>query len=197
MSWHTIPVLLTSYFLGAIPFGYLLGRLKSLDITSLGSGNIGATNTFRILGPAAGMAVLLLDAGKGFLAAYLGQHIGGSEMLAVMAGSVAVLAHSYSVFLNWRGGRGVACAAGVLLYLMPYVVLIELAVFIATVALTRYVSLGSVTVALLLPLIIYFKAPKVHFLVFGVLAGAFVTYKHIPNIKRLLAGTEAKFGKRV
>lgn len=196
MKGHFLKVACASYLLGAIPFGYIVGRLKGLDITRIGSGNIGATNAFRVLGPAAGLTVLLLDAGKGFLAAYLGLHAGGSELIAVLAGGIAVLAHSYSVFLGFRGGRGVACAAGVLLYLMPVVVLIELAAFAVTVAVTRYVSVGSITVAVLLPLVIGLSAPKLHFLIFGILAGGFVTYKHIPNIRRLLAGTEPKFGKR-
>jgi len=196
MIWQVLKIISVSYLLGAIPFGYLAGRLKGLDITRTGSGNIGATNAFRSLGPAAGLTVLLLDAGKGFLAAYLGLRLGGTELLAVSAGGVAVLAHSYSVFLGFRGGRGVACAAGVLLYLMPMVIAIELTVFIVLVAVTRYVSVGSITVAVLLPLVIWFCEPKLPFLVFGLLAGGFVTYKHIPNIKRLLAGTEPKFGQR-
>ncbi len=192
----TVLILAVSYFLGAIPFGYLVGKAKNIDIREIGSGNIGATNAFRILGPFPGTLVLILDASKAALAAYLGQRFGGTEFLAILAGATAVLGHSYSVFMNFKGGRGVACATGVLLFLMPRIVLIEVIIWVLVVALTRYVSLASITVAVLLPVLIWIEGLGPMYLIFGLALCVFVIYKHKPNIERLLSGTEHRFGKK-
>ena len=192
---NIVLVLIVSYFLGSIPFGYMMGRIQGIDITKTGSGNIGATNAFRILGPAPGAAVLVLDAAKAALATYLGRHIGGTETMALIAGSAAVLGHSYSPFLNFKGGRGVACAAGILLYLMPRVVLIEVIIWVAVIAITKFVSLASIVIAVMLPILIWIDGRTGVYLLFGVLLAVFVIYKHRPNIERLLAGTEHRFGE--
>jgi glycerol-3-phosphate acyltransferase PlsY len=196
MEFRMVPVIVVSYLLGAIPFGYIIGRLKNIDITKTGSGNIGATNAFRILGPFPGAAVLVLDAAKAALAAYIGQTWGGTSTAALIAGGTAILGHSYSPFLNFKGGRGVACAAGVLLFLMPRVVLIEVVIWVTIIAITRYVSWGSITIAVLLPFVIWLDGKPTSYIIFGLLIGVFVVYKHRPNIQRLLAGTENRFGKK-
>ncbi len=192
---NIVLVLAAAYLLGSIPFGFIIGRLRGIDITKTGSGNIGATNAFRILGPGAGAAVLVLDAAKAALATYIGRHVGGTEVMTLLAAATAVLGHSFSPFMNFKGGRGVACAAGILLYLMPVVMVTLLVIWIIIIAVTRYVSLASIVIAALLPILIWWNGRSPLYILFGILMAVFVIYKHRPNIERLLAGTEHRFGE--
>jgi acyl phosphate:glycerol-3-phosphate acyltransferase len=192
---NIVLVLAAAYLLGSIPFGYIIGRMRGIDITQSGSGNIGATNAFRILGPGAGAAVLVLDGAKAALATYLGRHVGGTEAITLLAAATAVLGHSFSPFMNFKGGRGVACAAGILLYLMPLVMVTLLVIWIIIIAVTRYVSLASIVIAVLLPVLIWWNGRSSLYILFGFLMAVFVIYKHRPNIERLLAGTEHRFGE--
>jgi acyl phosphate:glycerol-3-phosphate acyltransferase len=192
-----------AYLIGSFPTGYLLGRACGRDIRKLGSGNIGATNAFRILGKPAGMAVLLIDAFKGFLACTLlvlaVQRAGSSGAAPgagwpVVAGIAAVLGHNYSCWLRFKGGKGVATSAGVLLAWAPLALAIALAVWLMAFALSRYVSLASISAALALPLGVWGVGGGT--LLICVTAGLslLTIFKHRGNIQRLLAGTENRFG---
>lgn len=160
-----------------------------------GSGNVGATNVLRTLGPALGAAALWGDFLKGLAAAWIGTMAGG-EWLMVGCALAAVLGHCYSVFLRFRGGKGMATSAGIVLYLLPKIFLIMLVVFVVVVALLRYVSLGSITVAILFPILTLVMNEPHELLVFSVLLAALVVYRHSENIDRLRKGTESKLGSR-
>lgn len=191
----TFIILLVGFLLGSIPFGLLAGKyLKGIDIRKYGSGNIGTTNAFRILGPQGGAMVLAGDILKGVFAVLLGRAFGG-DGLAVMAGLAAVAGHNWSIFLNFKGGRGVATGAGVILALVPGVVLSLLVIWAAVLLLTRYVSLASIVAAFLTPFFMWAFTHSWTYLLFGLLAAAFVIYKHQPNIKRLRDGTEPRIGE--
>jgi glycerol-3-phosphate acyltransferase PlsY len=182
-------VLLISYLLGSIPFGYLIGRKYNVDIRRHGSGNIGATNAFRVLGPEVGLLVLFCDLAKGFLPVLIANNLFG-PMLGVGAGLAVMIGHNWSVFLKFRGGRGVATGAGVLIALMPGVVLIAFVIWLLIVLITGYVSLGSILASVAVPFIaLIFHIPWVYF-IFAVPAPIIVVIRHLPNIKRLQTGTE-------
>jgi len=196
----TILLLAAAYFLGSIPFGLLLARVfAGSDIRKSGSGNIGATNVARVAGPAAGIFTLLLDATKGSAAVWLvirfTEH---SSTLMTLAGVIALLGHCFPVWLKFKGGKGVATALGVFLMLAPMAALGALLVFIVVTLAWRYVSLGSVSAAAAMPLLMYFlwapgHAPPLA-VDFGTLfASALVIVKHDANLQRLVDGTEPKF----
>jgi glycerol-3-phosphate acyltransferase PlsY len=183
------------YFIGAIPFSYLVSLLKGVDIRTRGSGNVGATNVLRALGPVAAAAALAADLLKGVAAAWIGTMAGG-EWLVVGCAFAAVVGHCYPIFLRFKGGKGVATSAGIILYLMPRELLIMLVVFLVVVALLRYVSLGSITVAVLLPVLALAMKEPFELLILCLLMAALVVYRHRENIQRLRSGTEPKLGSR-
>lgn len=183
------------YFIGAIPFSYLVSLLKGVDIRTRGSGNVGATNVLRALGPVAAAAALAADLLKGVAAAWIGTMAGG-EWLVVGCAFAAVVGHCYPIFLRFKGGKGVATSAGIILYLMPRELLIMLVVFLVVVALLRYVSLGSITVAVLLPVLALAMKEPFELLILCLLMAALVVYRHRENIQRLSSGTEPKLGSR-
>ncbi|MBS4025266.1 MAG: glycerol-3-phosphate 1-O-acyltransferase PlsY [Clostridia bacterium] len=189
-------ILVLAYILGAIPVGYLVGTYwKKIDIRHYGSGNIGTTNAFRILGVGPALVVLGGDLFKGVIPTYLALQY-GSPVLGVVAGLLTMAGHNWSVFLGFKGGRGVATGAGVVLALTPQILFIALMVFIIVAAISRYVSLASILGALIVPiLLIYFREP-LPFILFGLVASTFVILRHIPNMKRLAAGTEFKLGQK-
>ena len=207
-----ILIALGAYLLGSIPFGFLAAKAKGIDIRSVGSGNIGATNAMRVLGKPIGIAVLLLDALKGFVAVtflsffiflffYGDKGDGANEQagwnLPIIAGIFAVLGHNYTCWLKFKGGKGIATTAGVYLALAPGPLLIALVVFVLAVVLTRYVSIGSISAAVALPTAVWLLAP--HNWLLGLVTtalGALAIYKHKGNIQRLLAGTENRFGQK-
>jgi glycerol-3-phosphate acyltransferase PlsY len=222
--WHLDLVLsyllvaLGAYLLGSIPFGFLAAKARGIDIRSVGSGNIGATNAMRVLGKPIGIGVLLLDAFKGYAACallpplifnWLAPHFSGLFVhfqhtplelqirFYVVAGICAVLGHNYTCWLKFKGGKGIATTAGVYLALAPWPLLIAFIVFILAVAVTRYMSVGSITAALALPAAVWVMPP--HNLLLGSVTtalGALAIYKHKSNIQRLRAGTENRFGKK-
>lgn len=192
---YSVALIILCYLIGAIPFSYLVSQLKGVDIRMRGSGNVGATNVLRTLGPALGAAALWGDFLKGLAAAWIGTMAGG-EWLMVGCALAAVLGHCYSVFLRFRGGKGMATSAGIVLYLLPKMFLIMLVVFVVVVALLRYVSLGSITVAILFPILTLVMNEPHELLVFSVLLAALVVYRHSENIDRLRKGTESKLGSR-
>ena len=198
LTVYAIP--LAAYFFGSIPFGLILAKLLGgRDVRKAGSGNIGATNVARVVGPIAGILTLLLDAGKGALAVVLAARLTGENATWMMVASFfALLGHCYPVWLKFKGGKGVATAAGIFLALSPYAMLGALLLFILVVVYWRYVSLGSIAAACAIPLLMYFlwaphHAPP-HIVTFGSLGIAvFVVYKHDANLQRLVEGVEPKF----
>ena len=189
-------VVAIAYLLGAIPFGYLLVRWKTgVDIRSKGSGNIGATNVLRTTGRAAGVATLLLDIGKGYLAVWLAGRLTEQSPWAMSAAAVAVmLGHAYPVFLKFQGGKAVASVVGAFLCLAPGALGAVMIVFVAVVAWTKHISMGSITGAAVLPLAVWLiELPPFPVEAASILCGAFIIYRHSSNIRRLRAGTENVF----
>ncbi|MDY4883537.1 MAG: glycerol-3-phosphate 1-O-acyltransferase PlsY [Anaerovibrio sp.] len=182
-----------SYILGSIPNGLILGKaIWGVDLRQHGSKNIGATNAWRTIGKAGGISIFALDFLKGAISAYLGLHLGGSELAGVLCGILAITGHSWSVFLAFKGGKGVATGLGVIAALMPEVTLIVFAVWFAIVYFTGYVSLGSIVGAALVPILTLFFGLHTEFLILGLIAAVFIIYRHKSNIERLLNGTESK-----
>jgi glycerol-3-phosphate acyltransferase PlsY len=199
------------YLLGSIPFGFLLVKIfRGQDVRQTGSGNIGATNVARTGSKGLAIATLALDTLKGVIAVVLGTWIGlqsnacasGSPCpvashLAAIGALAAVVGHMFPVWLKFKGGKGVATALGVFLVLFPTAILISLAIFIIVVAVTRYVSLGSILGALAFPVVAYFMAhPDWQTLLPACVISLMVVIKHHENIRRLLAGNENRFGSR-
>jgi glycerol-3-phosphate acyltransferase PlsY len=184
------------YLIGGLPFGYWTGRLWGVDIRRLGSGNVGATNVFRILGPFPGLMVLVADAGKGIAAAALGELLapGLAPWSTSLAGLAAVIGHTWPWALGFRGGKGVATAAGVVLFLMPTVVATSAVVMGLTVMITRYVSLGSLLGAATAGLMVAVIPTPLPHRIFVGLAVVLIYARHLPNIRRLLAGQELRLG---
>ena len=197
-----ILVAFAAYLLGSIPTGYLVARAKGVDIRTVGSGNIGATNVFRILGKPAGIFVLLADVLKGWLAVWvaafwlmkilmppdsLERSLGTG---AIMAALFAVLGHNYTCWLHFKGGKGIATTAGVYFALAPVAVGIALAVWIVIFVLTRYVSAASIAAAIALPAAVWLTEESLLLSIVTTGLGVLAIYKHKGNIRRLLAGTE-------
>lgn len=193
-------IAITGYLLGSIPFGYLLVKIfRGEDIRRTGSGNIGATNVARLGAKGLGITTLALDALKGLLAVWIASRIApsGAEALLYMsiAALAAVIGHMFPVWLRFKGGKGVATALGVFILLFPKALLVSLGVFILVVAATRYVSLGSILGAIAFPVSAYFmEHPDWRALVPTCVIAAMIVAKHHENIRRLLAGTENRFG---
>ena len=193
---NLLTAVVLAYFLGAIPFGYLLVKWKTgVDVRASGSGNIGATNVLRTTGRAAGIATLLLDIGKGYLAVWIAGRLGHRDPLWMSLAALAVMAgHAYPVFLRFRGGKAVASFVGAFLCLTPLALAAVLVVFVGVVGWTHYISLGSIIGAATFPLAVWLIAqapPPV--LTASVVAGAFIIYKHRENIRRLHQGREHVF----
>ncbi len=187
---------LTGYLLGSIPFGYLLCRYgKGINILQYGSGNIGFTNVLRTVGWPLALVVLIGDISKGALAALLGIKAGG-ETIGILSGMAAMLGHSYSVFLRFRGGKLVATGLGVLLLIAPKVAAAAAVIWLLTVALTRYVSLASILAAAsLLPSGFWFRESN-NIKIFLGLAAVLVVYRHRVNMQRLINRTEYRIGQK-
>jgi glycerol-3-phosphate acyltransferase PlsY len=186
-----------AYLVGGIPFGYLLVRWRTgRDVRQMGSGNIGATNVLRTTGRAAGVVTLLLDIGKGYLAVWLAGRLTGGNVRAMSAAAVAVmLGHAFPVFLRFRGGKAVASFVGAYLCLAPLPLLAALGVFVAAVAVWRYISLGSILAAGCFPLALWWiSRPPPAVLAAAVFSGAFIIWRHQANLARLRAGAEHRFG---
>jgi glycerol-3-phosphate acyltransferase PlsY len=191
--------LLASYLLGAIPTSHLVSRLfAKIDLREHGSGNLGATNLYRVLGGKYAIPVALFDIAKGAIPVLVfAPRVAGSELFAVACGVAAILGHVFSVFVGFKGGKGVATAAGVMLGLTPLALAVAAAVWAVLVLLTGYVSLGSIAAAAVLPVAVYLlERPTTAELLWidvGVAAG--VIFLHRRNIQRLIKGTENRFGR--
>ncbi|HWQ74345.1 MAG TPA: glycerol-3-phosphate 1-O-acyltransferase PlsY [Syntrophomonas sp.] len=189
-----IILVIISYLLGAIPFAYIMIRwTQGVDIREVGSGNVGSTNAMRTAGKKVALAALLGDLLKGFIAAWLGLHYGG-EWLGAACLLAAVIGHCWPVYLSFSGGRGAATAAGGLILLMPTVILVLLVIFLLIVVISRYVSLASISVAVLLPLIAWFMSEPRSYVVMSIALAVLVVYRHRDNIERLRNGSERKIG---
>lgn len=196
-----------AYLLGSIPTGFLVAKSRGIDIRTVGSGNIGATNVLRILGKPAGAAVLLTDAFKGWLAVAVAAHFiclwacpspsqQTHEWFKLVAGTFAILGHNFTCWLNFKGGKGIATSAGVVLALVPLGLLIILVTWIVVFALSRYVSLASIAAAAVLPFGVWLTGQSTTMIVVTGALSALAIYKHKANIQRLLNGTESRFGRK-
>ena len=178
---------------GSIPSGlWLVQAFHGIDIRNYGSKNIGTTNVFRTVGPKTAVLVLAADALKGIVAVAIVSHFFASPFLDVVTALGALLGHNYSLFLGFKGGKGVATALGLLIFLMPKVALGSFGVWLVLVLLTRYVSLGSVVAAIVTPLLAWYLAYPTAYVGFAAIAAFFVVLRHKENIHRLLTGTESK-----
>jgi glycerol-3-phosphate acyltransferase PlsY len=185
-----------AYLLGSVPSGYLLGKLAGKDVRSVGSGNIGATNVARALGMLPGVLTLVADTAKSYLPVYLALQFGFSQAVVASTAIAAFLGHLYPLFLKFQGGKGVATTLGALLAVAPTAALVLVLVFAGVVFVCRIVSLGAIAAAVVAPLILWlFYQPPV-IVAMGLFLGAMVILRHHGNIRRLLAGTEPRFGDR-
>ena len=194
-----------SYLVGAIPFGYIAGRvLKGIDVRNYGSGNVGATNVLRTLGKGPGIVVLLLDVGKGLasvlvigsLAVHLAWPL-GPFMVRALCGAAAIIGHDFSVFLRFTGGKGVATGLGVFLGIAPVHTPLALVAFAVAVDVTRYVSVGSLALATSLPVLMVVYRQSEWYVGLSVFWLVSVIYTHRENIRRLLRGEERRIGRKV
>ena len=196
---------LAAYLLGSIPTGFLVGKARGADIRTIGSGNIGATNVVRYFGMASGVLVLMADVLKGWLAVAVMAHLFWSwfvpaqdlvsqERLEMIAGIAAVLGHNFTPWLGFKGGKGIATSAGVLLALVPLSLLIIFAVWIVVFATSRYVSLASICASLALPLATWLTGRTLTLIGVTSAMTGLAVFKHWSNIQRLLSGTENRFG---
>ncbi len=194
----TALAILLGYLLGSVSFSIILSRLKYRDdIRRHGSGNAGMTNTLRTYGKLSAVIVLAGDFGKGFLAAWLGWRLGGTPMAAYLAGLFAVIGHMFPLYFGFRGGKGVATAAGVILGTCVPVFLLLAGCFVAIIFFSRYVSLGSISVAAIYPVALVLLGGGLQPPLLCALGmAALVIWAHRSNIGRLLAGTENKLGQK-
>lgn len=194
-----LPWLIASYLLGAVPTSYLAGRLfRGIDLREHGSRNLGATNLYRVLGWRYAVPVGLFDAAKGLVPVLVfAPRVSSSELFALICGLVAVVGHVFSVFVGFKGGKGVATAAGVMLGLTPAALGVAVLVWVALVYLTGYVSVGSIAAAAIFPLAVYLLEPpdRPAMLWLDIAVAAAIVWLHRGNIQRLLKGTENRFGR--
>lgn len=187
-----------AFLLGAVPFSYLIARLRGVDLRRIGSGNIGATNLTRAAGVGLGAAGLLLDALKGTAAVALARVVPGGEtsLVPAAAGLLAVLGHNFTPFLGFRGGKGVATGAGAFALLAPGPLLVALAVFALAFAASRIVALGSIAAAVALPAAVFLTGRDTAIVACAAGLAILVVARHRANIVRMLRGTETRFGRR-
>jgi acyl phosphate:glycerol-3-phosphate acyltransferase len=202
-------ILIASYLLGSIPAGYLAGSLAGVDIREVGSGNIGATNVTRVLGRRYGYPVFAVDFLKGLAAVRLSiflahqtEFAGKSiELMGIVAAVACVVGHAFPIWLQFKGGKGVATSAGALFGLMPLAAVIGVLIWFIAFKLTRYVSVASITAAIALPIVIFImisrgQADRQVLFYFSICLAALVILRHRSNLKRLMDGTESRFQKR-
>ncbi len=185
-------LVLVAYLLGSVPFGFLVARAWNIDIRQHGSGNIGATNVLRTLGPVPAGLVFILDFLKGTLAVYIGYWTGGDPRVVLLLGVAVIFGHMFSVFLRFRGGKGAATGLGVLLGLAPEVFVISMVLAAVIIAATRYVSLASIFVPFIAAALLWVLKKPLPYTAATLLVAIIILIRHIPNVKRLLKGTEAR-----
>ena len=191
MTRIIIPIF--AYLLGSIPFGYLIVRGKiGADIRETGSGGTGATNVSRRAGKTAGVLTLLLDAAKGCAAVLIAKALTGDDWVIAAAAIAVLVGHILPVWLGFRGGKGVATGVGIFVVLAPIALLCAGVIFVAIVALTRYVSLGSIVAAVLIPVFVWWQSDVRPSLIAAVAGAALIVFAHRGNIKRLASRTESR-----
>jgi glycerol-3-phosphate acyltransferase PlsY len=193
-----LPIIL-GYLIGSIPFGLLVGKIKGVDIRKVGSGNIGATNIYRTLGTWPAISVFIMDLLKGTAAVYIAQALLpqstpllSREYFIVVSGVAAMVGHMFSIFLGFSGGKGAATSLGILLGIAPDLFVIAILYVIICIAVTRYVSVASISGVILLAALMFILNKPLAYGICTVIAAVLMIYKHAPNIKRLLSGTEPK-----
>ncbi|MGH7448728.1 MAG: glycerol-3-phosphate 1-O-acyltransferase PlsY [Longimicrobiales bacterium] len=189
-------LLLAAYLIGAIPTSYIAGRMtRGIDLRQHGSGNLGATNAFRVLGWRAATPIFIVDMTKGFLPVYFFPRIDGAEPIgwALAYGAAAIIGHMFSLYVGFRGGKGVATGGGVFLALAPIAAAGSLLIWAVLVFTTGYVSLGSIAAAAALPVLVAVTGAPLSVLGLALALGAFVIYAHRANIHRLRRGQEHRF----
>jgi glycerol-3-phosphate acyltransferase PlsY len=201
MSMTGVPeavALFASYVVGATPFGFVAGKARGIDIRDHGSGNIGATNVFRVLGKPVGITVFLLDLLKGLVPVLVTRWLAGTSDLApILAGIGAIIGHNFTFWLRFRGGKGIATSAGALLALLPVAMICGLAVWFVLFFASRYVAVASIGAALTVPIVTAIKdLHDLPMLVFSILISFLAIVRHRSNIQRLLAGTENRFERK-
>jgi acyl phosphate:glycerol-3-phosphate acyltransferase len=198
--------ILGTFLVGGIPFGYIAGRMRGLDLRKEGSGNIGATNAIRVLGKAWGIPVFMLDVLKAMVPVLVLKHLGetsphlfpfNEQVVSITAAAAAVLGHNFCPYLGFKGGKGMATSAGVLLALMPWSCLVCVATWVALFYGTRYVSVASIGAAVILPVATWFIYPdKLGYQILAAVLGLLAVWRHRSNLVRLKNGTENRFVKK-
>ncbi len=189
-----ILLIAASYLLGSVPFGLILGRVwTGVDVRRYGSGNIGATNVLRTLGLRFALATFVLDAGKGALPTLLAKALGAGPSVAAVAGLAAVVGHNWPVFLQFRGGKGIATSWGFMMSAVPQAGIAFALIWMAVVALTRYVSLASMVGAVAVPIVCLLVGAPGAYVVASSAVAVFAVVRHKSNIQRLRSGTENRF----
>jgi acyl phosphate:glycerol-3-phosphate acyltransferase len=188
--------ILVGYLAGSVPFAFLLARRAGIDVRIAGSGNVGAANVLRTTGTGRAIAVMVLDMAKGALAVAVASLTNSGATVTALAAAAAVVGHVYPVWLRFRGGKGVAVAAGVFAVLTPIATATATALFLVTVWMTRYVSLGSITATLALPAAAWLTGEPGAVVVVAAGTGALILFRHRGNIRRLRDGTERRMGVR-
>jgi len=188
-----LTLLIAAYILGSIPTGLLLAKAAGVDIRKSGSGNIGATNVYRTLGRGVGVMTLVGDCLKGLLPVLLARYLHLPDIWIAAIGLAAFLGHVYTIFLGFKGGKGVATALGVFLGVAPLAVGGALLIFVGVVCWSRYISLGSITAAAAMPVFVALLKPQPALILMTAAVATLVIWKHRENIQRLRAGTENRF----
>ena len=209
MSYLAFLIAIVSYFIGSVPLGFIVGRLSGVDIRKSGSGNIGATNVLRVLGKKYGYAVFFLDALKGFAAVRIAHALVAAvpaasvytDLFALLGAVICVVGHAFPIWLKFRGGKGVATSAGVIIGLMPLAAIIVFPIWFIVFEISRYVSVASICAAISLPitiaLFLKFKVmDSTVLLYFSILLALVVVWQHRSNFSRLLNGTEQRFDRK-
>lgn len=192
-----ILLVILCYLIGSVPFSYIFSRLLGgVDIRSKGSGNVGATNVLRNLGVKAAILAFIGDLFKGFITTWIAFTWGG-PLLVFLCPAAAMIGHCYPIFLKFKGGKAVATAGGIALYISPLIFVILILIFSAVVLFSRYVSLGSLIVAVLLPILALFFDLNIEIIILFFFAASLVIYKHKENINRLRNGTESKISSKI
>jgi glycerol-3-phosphate acyltransferase PlsY len=187
-----------SYLLGSIPTGFLWGKARGIDIRTVGSGNIGATNVMRALGNGPGIAVLLIDAAKGFVPVFFAPQIFPNlnrNALQIVCCLFVIAGHNWTCWLNFKGGKGIATSGGALLAFLPYPLLCALGVWLIMFGIGRYISFASISAAIALPVATWLIEKNAMLFWFAAIVAAVAIYKHKSNIQRLVAGTESRIGR--
>lgn len=185
-------IVLLSFFLGAVPFGAVIAKSKGIDLRRTGSGNTGATNVFRTMGKGWGILVFALDFLKGAVPVYIAQAVLKEPLLIMFCAAFAILGHMFSPFLSFKGGKGVATGLGAVFAIAPYLFILSFTLGIGIIAASGYVSVASITGSILLSIMMFTTGKPAPYAWGILILTVFIIYKHVPNIKRLLNGTENK-----